>query len=460
VANRAYLYNTEQLIRNPYDVREGKPGIGRSVEVAEQARWLPLPWMLAFRPQDTYAFTHTWVEDEEDPSSERKTFEGLALAASRDQAVANLRASLPVWEKVVGEPRTARAYLDDAIAAFSGLELPYVLLDAEEVIDGSYDQILAALGGSVEVLRDWASYSGHQWPLQPHQPVPRRRDEDGLWCGFGADLPEEEDEPEAVDQDFEALQRAGLAGDVEAQFKLGEMTEGSSASGDWYTRAAKAGHVEAQARLAAYYSMQGTPVLAMKWLKSAAQAGHVESAGYLGRILQGTRPGEIDMIAVQYAGQGEHPPDYDQSFAWLEKAAAAGSRDPAGWLLLGEMTFNGIATSQDHAAAARWFKLAADAGNEKAQMWMAIVTYHGFGVKQDRAAAARWVRGLADKGSALGQFAMGLLYFQGHGVEKDAAAGRRWMEKAAERGDENAIKFLAIPAWKFWARRGFFTGLL
>jgi TPR repeat protein len=80
-------------------------------------------------------------------------------------------------------------------------------------------------------------------------------------------------------------------------------------------------------------------------------------------------------------------------------------------------------------------------------------------VKQDYAAAARWTRRAAEHGAAGAQLAMAILYDQGRGVPKDPKAARQWAEKAAAQGFELADKFLAIPAWKFWERRGFFTGL-
>lgn len=466
MANRAYLYNTENLVRNPYHVRERDPGVGRFVEVAEQARWLPIPWMLAFRPEDAHPFKHVWVEDEEDPSSERKPFAGFVLSAPLARVLENLRASLPVMEKVVGDPRLARAYLDDAVRAFSTLELPYVLLDAEEVVDGQYERYVDALDGSaraVGLLRDWASYSEEAFPLEPDEPVPLERDENGLYCGFGPGPTEEEREEERQwntreESRLASLRRKADAGDPEAQVALAEKLEGAAAR-ELLERAAKAGHAGAQARLAADYSMDGNHRLAMAWLTRAAESGHADSAAILGRILQGTQPGVIDLTAQRYAGPGERAPEPAKSYYWLRKAADAGLGNPMTWLQLGEMTFYGAGPPQDHEAAARWFRLAADAGHDKAQLWMAILSYHGFGVKQDRVAAARWTRRSAEQGAAGAQLAMGILYAQGHGVPKDPKASRQWAEKAAAQGFELADTFLATPAWKFWARRGFFTGL-
>jgi TPR repeat protein len=494
MANRAYLFNTEHPVRNPFLLGEpGPEGGGKSVQVAEWARAIPVPWLCAFRPEDAHPFTHRHVkyEEREDPAA-GTMFQGQVLSAPLARVLENLRAALPVFEKVVGVPQLARAYRDDALKAFSALELPHVLLQAEEVVDGDYERLLAALDGSdaaVVQLKEWSGYGGEK-PWEPGRRVPMQRDEDGLWCAFGpeATVPEG-DEPGSLDAeaqpwmqaaaggDAEAqfrigllfkqaeessardevargwLRRAAQQGHVQAQFHLGRMTVGAE-SLDWSTRAAKAGHLEAQADVAAHFSMEGNSRLAMAWLTRAAESGHAHSAYMLGRIYQGSQPGVLDMVTVQYAGPGEHVPDLGKSVFWLRKAIDAGCREPPAWVLLGEMRFL-EGTKDGIADAARWFRFAADAGWDKAQLWLAVLHYHGLGVRRDLAAAARWTRKSADQGSSSAQYALGILHELGHGVPQDHDASRRWMQKAAVQGHQPAREYLALPRWKFWARPGF-----
>jgi hypothetical protein len=185
MANRAYLFNTDRPVANPFMLREeGAEVHGPFDEVADWARSIPIPWMLAFRPEDARPFTHVWVEDPDDPESERQEFRAHAFCVTRERALENLRASLPVFEQVVGDARLAGAYLRDAVAAFGSLERPYVVLHADELIDGDDARFLAALGGSVEMLRLWGAYTPGR-ALEDDEAVPDDRDEDGLSCGFG-----------------------------------------------------------------------------------------------------------------------------------------------------------------------------------------------------------------------------------------------------------------------------------
>ncbi len=56
--------------------------------------------------------------------------------------------------------------------------------------------------------------------------------------------------------------------------------------------------------------------------------------------------------------------------------------------------------AQDHAEAARLFRLAADQGVASAQFNLDIMFADGRGVAQDHAEAARWYRLAADQGHA------------------------------------------------------------
>jgi TPR repeat protein len=188
----------------------------------------------------------------------------------------------------------------------------------------------------------------------------------------------------------------------------------------------------------------------MAWLTRAAENGHAYAAYALARIHQGSQPGVLDMLVVQYLGPGQHVYDPDKSLFWLRKAINGGFREPAALRLLGEMSF----LSRSFVDAARLFRQAADAGDEKAQLWLAVLYYHGYGVGRDLAAAAQWTRKSADNGGTSGAlYALGILYDRGDGVAQDREESRRWMKKAVARGYLPAIRYLSWPRWKFWARR-------
>ena len=67
----------------------------------------------------------------------------------------------------------------------------------------------------------------------------------------------------------------------------------------------------------------------------------------------------------------------------------------------------------------------------------------GEGVARDPAAAARWWRAAADQGLPQAQFNLGVLYEQGQGVTVDYVEAAKWYELAAAQGDRNAADRLA-----------------
>lgn len=66
----------------------------------------------------------------------------------------------------------------------------------------------------------------------------------------------------------------------------------------------------------------------------------------------------------------------------------------------------------------------------------------GKGVAQDYAAAASWYRKAAEQGDAGGQYNLGLCYYNGQGVAEDREQAIYWAKKAAEQGWEPAKEFL------------------
>ena len=59
--------------------------------------------------------------------------------------------------------------------------------------------------------------------------------------------------------------------------------------------------------------------------------------------------------------------------------------------------------------------------------WMLL---EGDGVERDPAAAAGWFRLAADRGLAGSQAALGRMYEQGDGVERDPELARQWYRRA------------------------------
>ena len=99
---------------------------------------------------------------------------------------------------------------------------------------------------------------------------------------------------------------------------------------------------------------------------------------------------------------------------------------------------------QDYAAAASWYRKAADQGHADAQTNLGLMYDTGQGVPQDYAAAVSWYRKAADQGNVSAQYNLGLMYINGQGVPQDYAAAVSWYRKAADQGDADAQYNLGV----------------
>ena len=67
----------------------------------------------------------------------------------------------------------------------------------------------------------------------------------------------------------------------------------------------------------------------------------------------------------------------------------------------------------------------------------------GHGSPPDYAAAAKWFRRAAERGYAPAQYNLGSLYEKGRGLSRDCAEAVKWYRQAAKQGNKSAIKNLA-----------------
>ncbi len=151
---------------------------------------------------------------------------------------------------------------------------------------------------------------------------------------------------------------AARQGDAEAQFNLGRIyhdgigvKQNNTEAADWYRRAAKQGHGEAQNRLGMLLvADQRDYPGAAQWFAMAA--------------IQGNADAQYNLGAIYYSGLGVN---YEFAAHWFQLAAQQGQvqaqRD------LGKMYERGQGVTQDYVAAYKWLKLAQlrndkDADNE------------------------------------------------------------------------------------------------
>ena len=99
----------------------------------------------------------------------------------------------------------------------------------------------------------------------------------------------------------------------------------------------------------------------------------------------------------------------------------------------------GVAT--DYAAAAVWYRKAADQGQVNAQYNLARMYEQSHGLPSDYAqsAAASWYRRAADQGSIAAQGNLGILFATGRGVRRDYVQAYKWFALAGALANRNFV---------------------
>jgi hypothetical protein len=121
--------------------------------------------------------------------------------------------------------------------------------------------------------------------------------------------------------------------------------------------------------------------------------------------------------------------------------------DPETICSFGQMAYDGDGVEQSYIEAANWYRIAAEAGNARAQHNLSLMYENGEGVEQDDSESLRWCLAAANQGHAGSQNNLGVRYETGQGVRKDLLEAFRWYKKAAANGDENGRNnWLRVPA--------------
>lgn len=132
--------------------------------------------------------------------------------------------------------------------------------------------------------------------------------------------------------------------------------------------------------------------------------------------------------------------NYAEAVKWYRKAANKG--DDKARNDLGNCYYGGKGVEKDELEAVRWFWDAAVQGDAEAQNSLGDCYYYGKGVEENETEAAEWYQGAADKGHADAQTKVGNCYYYGNGVEQDYAKATEWYQKAAIQGNIKAQKKL------------------
>ena len=95
----------------------------------------------------------------------------------------------------------------------------------------------------------------------------------------------------------------------------------------------------------------------------------------------------------------------------------------------------------DYKEAVKWYRLAAEQGDAKAQYYLGMMYGDGRGVPRDEKKAIKWLLKAAEQRSVGAQRLLGAIFYYGWGVQ-DYTEAAKWYKKAAEQGDRDAQNIL------------------
>jgi TPR repeat protein len=151
----------------------------------------------------------------------------------------------------------------------------------------------------------------------------------------------------------------------------------------------------------------------------------------------GYAPAEHEMGVLYHEGTAISA-DPVQALQFLNRAAAKGYAPSQSQL--GRLYEDG---GRDFAAAAGWYRKAADQDDEMGLCNLAGLLLQGKGVATDQAQAIALLTKAATQGSAFAKYRLAACYQEGEGVPQDYAQCVHWYSQAAEQGHGASINNLA-----------------
>jgi hypothetical protein len=196
----------------------------------------------------------------------------------------------------------------------------------------------------------------------------------------------------------------------------------------WYLLALDQGYLPSVADLLAVRSAGAAadvdlgPVIAA--LERRIERGDPAAAYFLGLVL------------LEKGGARRDP---ERAALLLQQAADAGSAAAAARLGIFHAAGEGDGTP-DYAAAARWYEIAAAAGDRPSRYNLAFLHLQGIGVPRNPERAVALLSRLADDGFAPAAEALCAQYGAGKHLPADAAAAERWLDRAIALGSTEAAR--------------------
>ncbi|MET3130307.1 TPR repeat protein [Oxalobacteraceae bacterium GrIS 1.11] len=494
MANRSYLLNTRILSSDPAALVTALRQDGMNfLEVAQASYRIPFPWLCCFRHSDLRAVRLIDHGDDGQP----QVREILLPSTSLEHALRNLRAALPLFEKLLGDAALAREYWSAAVDELRRMPLPFLMLDPCELLnipggEQSAPLLAAALAGDDSALPYMVALAGFGDTCAPYGLAEFRA---GLGQREGdADYAERKRNTLALDFGGAWIWHADTVPEVAAaplsshlariplayRATLDEQAFAADALALYQVRVdgVKEGGSEADtvASLIPLFKRSAEQVRAILLLKQAIIKKDVDlptAEKYRDNL---ERCGCAVAIEIT-APQAEEGPGK------LHQLATLGNGDAQ--TCLAYLYENGLGVAQDYPQAAAWYGKAAGDGHAKASYKLAYLLGTGQGVDADAAQAAELFRQAADEartylgdlrrrisamaGPAEGQPALkptkalaeaalddepaareagdddeqvllsrGRMHASGDGAPRDIALAAEWFRKAAVRGNVEA----------------------
>lgn len=154
------------------------------------------------------------------------------------------------------------------------------------------------------------------------------------------------------------------------------------------------------------------------------------------------------LVGDMYANGDGVPKNLKEALKWYQLAAEQGNAKAQ--TTLGSMYHLGTfiedpklpptpprfnLVPQDYKEAARWYRLAAEQGYLPAELNLAAMYNAGQGVSQNDKESLKWYRLAAEQGDVTAQRTLGTLHYQGLRVRQDYKEASKWFQMAAEQGD-------------------------
>lgn len=224
-------------------------------------------------------------------------------------------------------------------------------------------------------------------------------------------------------------------GDSEAQFQLGKCYENGwnglhkdyATAVQWYQKAAKQGHAEAQNKVGTDCLLNENYKEAMKWYESAVKAGSLNARYNMGMMYMNKKYGMYNV---------------DKGFACYKLAAEAGHARAQ--FELGLCYYSGIGTVKYRTQAVVWFERSAKQGYDEAQYVVGMCYLTGDGVEKNYKTAFNYFKMAAEQDYAPAQFSVCECFEKGYGVESNLMQAIEWCQKAANQGYEKATRKLQL----------------